>query len=329
MIKLTHIQTPCDSFVEEYPEAIELMKKQQENFWIFDETNPEKDKHDLVVNMTEAERHGVITVLKTFTLMEKVIGEDFWLGYVCKNFPRQADIIPMAMQFASMETSVHMPFYRKINEEMGLSTYQFYEEYLEDPAMKARIDSMMNTLAHKDPLRTIGGFSFFEGAILFSSFAFLKGFQTNGQDKIVNIVAGLNFTVRDEMRHCDAAAWLFKTLMYQQLEAGIIDDAFIEELKHDIESAGRDVYEHECILLNKIFEKGDIEGINKDDIAAFVRHRVNYCLQNLGFEPIYDESYNPIAESFYSSITGYSSTDFFSSQGNQYSRGWDVNKFNF
>lgn len=325
--RLTHIQTKDTSFVPEYPEAIEMMKGQQETFWIFDETNPEKDKHCLMVEMTPAERHGVITVLKTFTLMEKIIGEDFWLNYVCKQFPREADIIPMAMFYSAVEMGCHMPFYRLINEEMNLSTYEFYDEYLHDPAMSGRIDSMMETLAHKDPLRTIGGFTFFEGAILFSSFAFLKGFQSNGQDKIVNIVSGINFTCRDEMRHCDTAAWLYKTLKEQQLNAGIIDEDFVKELELDIIKAGHDVYEHELLLLDKIFEEGEIEGISKDEIAAFVRHRVNYCLQQLDIDPIFDESYNPIAKTFYASITGYSSTDFFSSQSNQYSRGWNKQSF--
>lgn len=325
--KLTHIQTKDESFVVEYPESVDMMRGQQETFWIFDETQPQKDKHCLMVEMTPAERHGVITVLKTFTLMEKIIGEDFWLNFVCKNFPREADIIPMAMFYSAVEMGCHMPFYRLINEEMNLSTYEFYDEYLHDEAMHGRIESMMNTLAHKDPLRTIGGFAFFEGAILFSSFAFLKGFQTNGNNKIVNIVAGINMTCRDEMRHCDTAAWLYKTLKQQQLDAGIIDDAFVKELEADIIKAGHDVYEHELILLEKIFEEGEIDGINKDDIAAFVRHRVNYCLQKLDIAPIFDESYNPIAKNFYASITGYSSTDFFSSQGNQYKRGWNVKSF--
>ena len=325
--KLTHIQTPDDSFVPIYQPPIDFMKKQQETFWVFDETNPEKDKHDLLVNMTESERHGVVTTLKTFTLLEKIIGGGFWDGFVCKRFPRDGDIIPMATMFAAVELSVHERFYAKINEEMGLATDEFYSEYKYDPVLKARIDSMMQTLAHKDDLRTLGGFSFFEGAILFSSFAFLKSFQLNGNNKIVNIVSGINFSCRDELLHCDAAAWLYRTLKQQQLDAGIINKAFVEELEADIVKAGRDVYEHELLLLDKLFEKGDIEGMNKEDIAAFVRHRVNECLRKLEIEPIFDESYNPLAKPFYSSITGYSSTDFFSSQGNQYSRGWDANKF--
>ena len=325
--KIAHIQRPCDTFVVEYPEFIDLLKRQEETFWTFDETNPENDKHDLLVNMTEAERHGVTTTLKTFTLLEKVIGGDFWQNFVCKRFPREADIIPMATMFSAMELAVHERFYATINETMGLATEEFYDEYKYDPVLKSRIDSMMETLSHKDDLRTIGGFSFFEGAILFSSFAFLKSFQLNGNNKILNIVAGLNFTCRDEMLHCDAAAALYRVLKAQQLELGIIDEQFVEELERDIVKAGRDVYEHELLLLDKLFEKGDIEGMSKGDIAAFVRHRVNECLRKLDIEPIYDESYNPLAKPFYDSITGYSSTDFFSSQGSQYKRGWSEEKF--
>ena len=324
--KVAHIQQPCDNFVSHYPRAVEFTKQQQSQFWVFDETNPENDKHDLLVNMTEAERHGVTTTLKTFTLLEKLIGS-FWGDFVCKRFPRDGDIIPMATMFSAIEVSVHEKFYAIINETMGLATEDFYEQYKYDPILKSRIDSMMDTLAHKDDLRTLGGFSFFEGAILFSSFAFLKSFQLNGNNKIMNIVAGLNFSVSDEMLHCDAAAWLYTTLKQQQLELGIIDEQFVEELEADIVKAGRDVYEHELLLLDKLFEKGDIEGMCKEDIAAFVRHRVNECLKRLEIAPIYDESYNPLAKPFYDSVKGYSSTDFFSSQGSQYTRGWSENGF--
>lgn len=323
--QLTHLQTPDDGFVVEYPELMDILKRQAETYWIFDETNPEKDKHDMMVNMTEAERHGVVTTLKTFTLLEKLISYG-WSG-IAERFPRDADVIPLAKLIESIESATHMPFYRTINETLGIATKDFYNEYKYDPLLKERIDSIHNTLSLNDDLRYLSAFSFLEGAILFSSFAFLKGFQLNGRNLIVNIVAGINFSCRDELLHCDAASYLYRTLKKQQLEAGIIDDAYVAELEKDIIKAGRDVYEHELLLLDKLFEKGDIEGMHKDHIAAFVRHRVNACLIKLDIDPIYDETFNPIAHDFYASITGYSSTDFFSSQGNQYSRGWNKSDF--
>lgn len=180
----------------DYPEAVEFMNKQQTVFWPHQEVKVAKDKQDILVNMTEAERHGVVTTLKLFSKYENVIGEEFWLNFVMKNFPRAGDIQPMAAMFGAMEMAVHLFFYKTLNEELGLATDEFYDAYIEDPELKERIDFLENTLDSDDKLRALGAFTFGEGAILYSSFAFLKHFQSNGKNKLINVVSGINFSAR-------------------------------------------------------------------------------------------------------------------------------------
>jgi len=64
-------------------------------------------------------------------------------------------------------------------------------------------------------------------------------------------------------------------------------------------------------------------------LEHFAQSRVNYCLENLGLEPLYSVPYNPVAVWFYKGINGYMMQDFFSSQGNQYVRNWDKEGFTF
>lgn len=524
----TRIQTPKEEFIVDYHEALEFMNQQAHHFWPHDEIKVHKDKHDVLVNMTEAERHGTVTTLKLFTLYEQIIGDEFWLNFVFKKFPRPADIQPMASLFAAVELAVHGHFYAKINEELGLANEEFYNSYLDDPDLKQRIDYLHSTLYKSDDLRALGGFTFGEGAILYSSFAFLKHFQSQGKNKLLNVVSGINFSChsedtevltsegwvpiadvntshnvaqfdentheityanptntvqtsstesytfesdsfsqrvtpehrmvttngiiraehvddvseqyiggtvgdgiktvsaeeylalqmisngdlseewfynkiqhvtsfwaqealsyinkrdkgmkdiintlvaisgtstsvvektknehetqsfyclempkgtfivkrngkvsisgncRDENLHAEAAAYLYRTLMAEQLEAGIIDDVFCEELKKDIFTSAETVMEHEKAIISKIFEKGPIEGITAKQLENFTKSRINFCLRNLGYEDLYEITYNPIAETFYKGINGYQMTDFFSSQGNQYSRGWSKTGF--
>lgn len=323
------IQTKKDEFTVDYPWAVEFADKQAQHFWPHDEVKVHKDKQDILVNMEEPESHGVITTLKLFTLYEKIIGDEFWLNFVFKKFPRPADIQPMAVMFAAMELQVHAKFYAKINEELGLANDEFYRSYLDDPELKQRIDFLESTLYGKDDLRALGAFTFGEGAILYSSFAFLKHFQSQGKNKLLNVVSGINFSARDENLHAEAAATLFRTLKDELKEAGELSEKEEESLKEDILKAANTVFEHEKVIIRKIFEKGRIEGITETQLEHFAMSRIDYCLENLGYEKLFKVEYNPIAEYFYKGINGFQATDFFSSQGNQYVRNWDKKGFKF
>lgn len=327
-VKLTRIQTPKSTFTVDYPEAVEFMNKQQSVFWPHFEVKVHKDKQDILVNMTEAERHGTITTLKLFSKYEMVIGNDFWLNFVMKKFPRP-EIQSMASFNGAMEMGVHLFFYKTLNEELGIATDDFYNEYLEDSELTERVEFLENTLSTKDDLRALGGFTFGEGAILYSSFAFLKHFQSQGKNKLINVVSGINFSARDENLHSEAAAWLFRTLLMEKKEAGLITEQEEAELKGDILKSANTVLEHEKAIIRKLFEKGRIEGITDVQLEHFAMSRINLCLRNLGYENLYKVEYNPVADWFYKGINGYSQIDFFNSQGNQYSRDWDSNAFRF
>lgn len=321
------MQTKKSTFTVDYPEAVKFADEQSDHFWPHTEVKVHKDKQDILVNMTAAERHGTLTTLKLFTLYEQIIGDEFWLNFVFKKFPRPADIQPMAALFAAIELQVHAKFYSKINEELGLATDEFYSSYVEDPVLKDRIDFLSNTLYAKDDLRALGGFTFGEGAILYSSFAFLKHFQSQGKNKLLNVVSGINFSARDESLHSEAAAWLFRQLQQELSDAGEIDEEYKINLEVDIRKASEVVLEHEVKIIDKIFELGDIEGITKIQLVNFSKSRINFCMRNMGYTNQFKVDYNPIADWFYKGINGFQSQDFFSSQGNQYTRGWAKSGF--
>lgn len=321
------IQTPKNTFTVDYPEAVEFMNKQQEVFWPHFEVKVAKDKQDILVNMTPSERHGTITTLKLFSKYEQIIGDEFWLNFVMKKFPRAADIQPMAAMFGAMEMAVHLFFYKTLNEELGIATDEFYNSYIEDSDLKQRIDYLETVLNQEDCLRALGSFTFGEGAVLYSSFAYLKHFQQQGKNKLLNVVSGINFSARDENLHAEAAAWLFRTLKKEMVDSEEVDEVYLSKLEEDIYKAAEIVLEHEKLIIKKIFEQGKIEGITDKQLEHFAQSRINLCLRNLGYKNLFKVDYNPIADWFYKGINGYQSPDFFSSQGNQYTRNWNANSF--
>lgn len=324
------ILSPKSEYITDYPTAIEFAEQQSSIIWFPDEIEVEKDLHDLKTNCTEAEYHGVISTLKLFTLYELNVGNDYWQNYVCKVFPRP-DIQRMAATFSFMELGVHAPFYNKINEVLGLDTIDFYNSYKEDEVLANRMNWIAKRTTKKDTvynvLKSVGVFSMIEGAILYSSFAFLKHFNSAGKNKLININAGINFSAIDETLHSQAGAWLYRTLKKETIDDEQLSQQEIEQLKSELIETAKVILEHESIIIDKIFEKGNIKGITNTQLKNFVESRLDICLENLGYTGIFKPSYNPIKTWFYKDIESSTLHDFFSSQGNDYSRNWSEGKF--
>lgn len=307
------LQTPNEAYTVTYPQALEFTKKQLSIFWFDTEIKVEKDVQDILTNLTPAERHGVITTLKLFTKYETVIGDEYW-ARIQKLFRHPADVQRMANLFSFFELNVHAPFYSKINEALGLASYEFYTDYVNDPLLRARMQ-MIEEYADATVPEFLVMLSLLEGVVLYSSFAFLKHFQSQGKNKILNIVRGINFSARDENLHSEASAWLFRTL--EQEHPGTTAAAVKR-----IPALVNAVRDHEHRIVDMIFEKGKIDGITDVQMKHFIDSRINLVLRNLGQEPMFDVGYNPIASWFYDSISGYIFNDFFSGVGREYSRDW-------
>jgi len=314
--------------INERPEPVEFADQQLKVFWLPDEIKVEKDVQDVLVNFTEAEKHAVITTLKLFSIYETHAGSEYWGGRF-KNMFDSAEFHRMASVFSMFELAVHAPFYNKINQLLHIDTPEFYMSYLDNEVLKSRVAHIGEIIDHPDDLISLAAFSMVEGVILYSSFAFLKHYQSQGKNKLMNIVRGINFSVRDENMHSQGGAWAFKYKL-EQLKQELTPEAF-ELHKLAIESQVRGVakkiYEHECQIIAMLFEKGEIKGITAHQLENFVQSRVNECLKNLGFGKEYDVKYNPISEWFYKGINDYTFNDFFSGMGNQYHRNWDSSAF--
>jgi ribonucleotide reductase beta subunit family protein with ferritin-like domain len=321
-VVVPNIQRKTDSLLTQYPEVEAFTKQQLSIFWLPDEVKVEKDVQDVLVNMTPAEKHGVTTVLKLFTQYELKAGAEYWTGRFKRKFPRP-EFQEMAATFGMFELAIHKRFYQKINELLFLHTDEFYGSYGEDPVLAERMKYIDDVVSHPNDLVSLAGFALVEGAILYSSFAFLKHFQQQGKNKLLNLVRGINFSVRDENLHSMAGAWVFKKLL-EETNGSPEYLGDIEERVYDMAEA---LYAHECRIVDMIFEEGPIDGINQIQLYRFVASRINAVLETLGYEGLYPVTDNPIAEWFYKAINSYTFNDFFSGMGSQYHRDWDEQAF--
>ena len=309
-----------EAYVIAYPQAEQFAEMQEDIFWTAKEIGMDKDLHDLHNNLTEAEMHGVVTVLKLFTLYETHVGNDYWLDFIRNKFQRP-EIQRMASVFGMFELNVHAPFYNKINEVLNLNTEEFYNSYVEDKTLRGRMDWLDRQFDGDDMLASLAVGSIVEGAVLYSNFAFLKHFQAEGKNKLVNMAAGINFSVRDENLHSLAGAWLFNTL---REESEQLDN---KELDKKIYKTCAKIYEHETRIIDMIFEKGEIKGITDLQMKNFIQARLNLCLEQLKLDPLYEVDYDPISKWFYKNINTPQLHDFFHKQGNSYNRDWQETRF--
>lgn len=325
MRRLAKMQTPTDIFRIEYPEIEEFTREQLKVFWTADEIKVEKDIQDIKTNLTTAEQHGVFTTLKLFTLYEMKAGSDYWTDRFMKMFPRH-EFAGMSATFGMFELAVHKPFYNKINELLHATDDSFYTEYKHNPILSARMKSIDEVVDKTDPFVSLACFSIVEGAILYSSFAFLKHFQSLGKNKLMNVVRGINFSVRDENIHALAGAWCFNKLKHELNRGGIADDGWVR-LMEEIYTFALNVAEHEKEIINMIFEDGDIEGITKEDMHHFVQNRIDFCLGNLGLDYLFNAPHSKINDWFYKGINNYQFNDFFTGAGREYTRDWNEKGF--
>ena len=312
--------------INEYKEPVEFANQQLKIFWLSDEINVEKDIQDILVNLTPAEKHAIITTLKLFSLYETHAGSEYWGGRYRKIFSG-AEFERMASVFSMFELAVHAPFYNKINQLLHIDDKEFYLSYLKDPILVERMKFIGDVIDDPDNLISLAMFSMVEGVILYSSFAFLKHYQSQGKNRMMNIVRGINFSLRDENLHSIAGAWSFRLLLKKHQSLSL-DNAWDKEFyDRKIKRLAEVIFEHESQIIDMTFAQGKIDGITPHQLKCFVQSRINVCLEQLGFSKLYDVKYNPIGDWFYKAINAFSFNDFFTGMGNQYHRNWDESAF--
>jgi ribonucleoside-diphosphate reductase beta chain len=296
----------------EYQTAFEFYKDQHRAHWLADEVPLSSDLNDWKLKLSESEKSLIGNILKSFAQTETYVN-DYWATKVAVWFPKH-EIKAMACAFADFE-SIHAEAYARLNEELGLDDFQ---AFMEDEEAKAKIDRLVelpgNTLREKALSLAIFS-AFTEGVNLFSSFAVLMSFQLRNLMKGTGQI--VEWSVRDESLHSKAGCWLFRTLMQENPE---LDNPM---MTIDIYEACEISVGLEFDFIDKAFEMGEIEGLNKDQLKNFIKERANQKLIELGYNPLYndiDPNLLKQMEWFGHLTSGKTHQDFFAGRVTDYSK---------
>lgn len=255
----------------EYPTAYDYWVKQQSAHWHPFEVPMTKDVTDWKFNLTEGERNVVGQILKSFTQTEIHVN-DYWAQRVTRWF-QKPEICMMASAFSAME-SIHTVGYSYLNDSLGLDEW---DAFMKDPTAMAKLDRLQEVKGNskRDIARSLAIFSgCTEGVNLFSSFAILMSFSRfNLLDGVDTIVS---WSIRDESLHSEAGCWLFREMVKENPE--IMDDEF----KAEIYDAFRLTIKLEDDFIDNAFSKGEVRGLDPNDLKVMLRERANSKLHDLG-----------------------------------------------
>jgi ribonucleoside-diphosphate reductase beta chain len=310
-----------------YAECHDFWLKQQQSHWLATEVPMSSDVTDWKQNLSESEKKVVGGILKGFIQTEVHVNE-YWSQKVAKWFPHP-EIAMMAVTFGAFE-SIHTHAYAHLNETLGIEDY---DAFLAEPTAKAKIDRLIGASKEKSIsvsydmtpkypkeiaiAKSLAIFSAFtEGVSLFSSFAVLLNFSRFNKLKGVGQI--ISWSIRDESLHSQAGCWLFRKFIEENPEI------WTDEFKRDIYQAARDTVTLEDDFIDKVFEDGEVEGLDPKDLKVFIRNRANQKLGEIGLKKNWknvDEDALKRMEWFDFLSVGVEHTDFFSQRVTAYSKG--------
>ena len=296
----------------EYPQAFEYYKNQHRAHWLADEVPLASDLNDWRLNLNESEKNLIGNILKSFAQTEVHVN-DYWSSKISQWFPKP-EVVAMASSFGAFE-AIHAEAYARLNDELGLDNFQ---AFMEDEASRNKIERLLETPSEtlEEKALALAIFSAFtEGVNLFSSFAILMSFQLRNMLKGTGQI--VEWSVRDESLHSTAGCWLFRTLMQESPELDTV------EMRNNVIEACNLSVKLEFDFIDKAFEMGEIEGLNKDQLKNFIKARANDKIKELGYNPVYndiDPALLKQMEWFGHLTSGKTHQDFFANRVTDYSK---------
>lgn len=266
----------------EYPNLAEYKKAIQHSYWLHTEFNYTSDIHDFKVNVTDAERNAIKNAMLAIAQVEVAV-KTFW-GDLYHRIPKP-EIGAVGYTFAESEVR-HQDAYSHLLELLGLNSE--FERIADIPELYQRVKYLTDCVAlartgdNRDYTLSILLFSLFiEHVSLFSQFLIIMSFN-----KYRNIFKGISnvieATSKEEQIHGLFGIELINTIRKEKPEW------FDASLERAVIEACKEAYRSEEIVIDWIYEKGDLDFLPKAIVKEFVKNRLNKSLRNIGYKPIFD-----------------------------------------
>ncbi len=300
----------------EYPEILQFTEAINRSFWVHSEVDFTADTQDFHSHLLPAERSAVKRSLLAIAQIEVAV-KSFW-GNLYNHFPKP-EINGLGSTFAECEFR-HSEAYSRLLEVLGYEDE--FSRLIEVPAIKERIDylthSLANSKSNDKKEYTISLIMFtilIENVSLFSQFAIILSFPRfkGWMKNVSNIIA---WTSIDEQIHANAGMYLINKIKEEYPD--VLDTETLQRISEVV----RESVEIEERILDWIFEEGEIEIIQKNDLLNFIKFRVDESLEKIGMPRQYHistEQYRPM-KWFEEEVFANSMDDFFAKRPVDYTK---------
>ena len=291
----------------DYPELLKYKDAIRHSYWIESEFNFTTDIDDFKIKVSDTEREVIKRTMLAIAQIEVSV-KTFWAD-MYKRMPI-TEIGDVGMTFAESEVR-HKDAYAKLLTILGLQ--EEFQSVIEVPAIKDRIKYLTKyldgTRSKDDKMYTksVLLFSLFiEHVSLFSQFLIMMSFnkERNLFKGISNVVEA---TSKEEDIHGNFGSEIINIIKKEH------PDWFDEEFEKLIYSACEKAYIAECKVLDWIFEKGELEFLDKETIQHFIQNRFNNSLDKIEMNPLFEPNLQLLEKTmwFEVEITSTKEGDFF------------------
>lgn len=300
----------------EYPQLVQFKEAIQHSYWLFSEFSYTSDVQDFQINVTDSERNAIKNAMLAIAQVEVTV-KRFW-GDLYHKMPKP-EIDDVGSTYAGNEV-VHQDAYAHLLEILGLN--KEFEKVKDIPELYQRVDylsksaKLARTGSNRDFTLSLALFSLFtEHVSLFSQFLIIMSFN-----KYKNIFKGISnvieATSKEEQIHGLFGIELISIIKDENPEW------FDKDMESEVIQACKEAYRSEEIVIDWIYEQGDLDFMPKAVVKEFVKDRLNNSLESIGYEKIFEVDENLLDETawFTEEIIATKHVDFFSKRSVNYTK---------
>lgn len=300
----------------EYPELYEYVHAIRHSYWIHTEFNFVSDVQDFKVNVNEVEKSAIKNAMLAIAQVEVAV-KTFW-GDLYKKMPKP-EVGAVGATFAESEVR-HTDAYAHLLEILGLN--QEFKTIQSIPALVNRVNYLEKAIKNsrsednKEYTQSILLFSLFiEHVSLFSQFLIIMSFNKH-KNLFKGISNAVEATSKEEQIHGLFGIDIINILREEHPEW------FDKDFEESVIKLCYEAYEAEKIVVDWIFEKGELDFMSKAVVLEFIKQRFNNSLESIGFKKIFDIDQTFLKESdwFYDEVIATKHGDFFNKRSINYDK---------
>jgi ribonucleoside-diphosphate reductase beta chain len=300
----------------EYPELYEYVGAIRHSYWIHTEFNFVSDVQDFKVNVNEKERTVIKNSMLAIAQIEVAV-KTFW-GDIYKKMPKP-EIGAVGATFAESEVR-HTDAYAHLLEILGLN--EEFRKIKEIPALMNRVNYLEKSLKNsrsednREYSQSILLFSLFiEHVSLFSQFLIMLSFNKH-KNLFKGISNAVEATSKEEQIHGLFGIEIINIIKTEHPEW------FDKDFEDTVIKLCEEAFEAEKIVVDWIFEDGELDFMSKTVVLEFIKQRFNSSLQSIGIRKIFetDEMFLKESDWFYDEVIATKHGDFFNKKSINYNK---------